>query len=156
MSSPYVAGAAIESMVGLVISRTPSSANLATVSFASEVAHHPASAWVSIAHGSLTHDLLRENGDFTYVVLHDRQADIAWRCGTSSGRTVDKAAGLPLYMHAGRFMFLRSGMTNLACRIRRSVDVGDHTLFVADVLSGEVNSRFQYRRHLLVRDLLQC
>lgn len=150
--SPYVRAAIVEALVGLIIVRTASAANVMTVSAVSEVAHHPTSLWVSIERTTYTHELLSQRGLFTLALLHDGQADLAWTCGTVSGRERDKCATLTL---AGRadHLFLPEALTNTACRIRTTVDLGSHTMFIADLLSGEVNSRMQHRRNLLLSDL---
>ncbi len=150
--SPYVKAAIVESMVGLIIVRTASEANVMTVSAMSEVAHHPTSLWVSIDRTTYTHQLLCQRGLFTLTLLHDGQADLAWSCGTVSGRDRDKCAALILSERAD-YLFLPEALTNTACRVRMTVDLGSHTMFIADMLSGEVNSRMQHRRNLLLSDL---
>jgi len=150
--SPYVSAAIVEAMVGLVIVRAASTANVMTVSAVSEVAHHPTSLWVSIDRTTYTHELLRQGGVFTLALLHDGQAELAWACGTVSGRDRDKCATLALSARTD-CLFLPEALTNTACRIRTTVDLGTHTMFIADLLSGEVNSRLQHRRNLLLSDL---
>ena len=150
--SPYVSAAIVEAMVGLVIVRLASTVNVMTVSAVSEVAHHPTSLWISIDRKTYTHELLCKGEVFTLALLHDGQADLAWACGTVSGRDRDKCAMLALSAHAD-CLFLPEALTNTACRIRTTVDLGTHTLFIADLLAGEVNSRQQHRRNLLLSDL---
>ncbi len=41
----------------------------------------------------------------------------------------------------------------MACRVCTAYDLGDHTLFVEDILSGEFETRRSTLRHLLVSDL---
>jgi flavin reductase (DIM6/NTAB) family NADH-FMN oxidoreductase RutF len=151
-NSPYVRSAIVEAMVGLLAVRTPSLANVMTVSFVSEVAHHPTTLWVSIDRSTYTHELLRSVGQFSLAMLHDGQADVAWACGTVSGRERDKCSSLGLEPRTD-FLFLPTALTNTACRTRATVDLGTHTLFIADLLSGEVNSHLQGRRNLLLSDL---
>jgi len=124
-----------------------------TVSFFSEVAHHPTTLWISIAHGSYTYDLLQESAGFSLIVLHKKQKHIAEMCGSVSGREHDKCAGLQLYRSAEGFLFLKDALASVACRARGAHPVGDHTLFVADILSGQIETRRSHLRHLLVSDL---
>ena len=147
---PYLAKSVVESPVGLVVVKTAAHRNAMTISFFSEVAHHPTSMWVSIARSSWTHALLEEAGQFSFILLHQGQAEIARFCGTVSGRERDKCAGLDLYESDGGFLFLRDALTSTACRVTRAVPVGDHTLFIANMLAGDVETR-----HLLARQLLQ-
>lgn len=150
--NPYVSAAIVEAMVGLVVVRSPSAANVMTVSFMSEVAHHPTTLWVSVDRTAYTHHLLRDVGLFTLALLHDGQSEVAWACGTVSGRDRDKCAPLGLEPR-GDFLFLSAALTNTACRTRTTLDLGSHTLFIADIVSGELNSKLQHRRNLLLSDL---
>lgn len=153
MRNPYIEGAVIDSPVGLVVAESSGRMNAMTVSFFSEVAHHPTSLWVSIARSSYTHELIRESRAFSLVVLHRKQKDLARRCGGVSGREADKCARLDLYRSADSFLFLKDGLASVACRVRGEYSVVDHTLFVADILAGQIETRRSGLRHLLVSDL---
>jgi flavin reductase (DIM6/NTAB) family NADH-FMN oxidoreductase RutF len=124
-----------------------------TVSFFSEVAHHPTTLWVSIAKSSYTHKLLEELGKFSLIVLNQSQKDIALRCGSISGRDSDKCATLDLYSGPEGYLFLNGALASTACAVRERVSVGDHTLFVADILQTDIESRKSHLRQLLVSDL---
>lgn len=153
MTSPYISQSIIESAVGLVLVKTNQTANAMTVSFFSEVAHHPTALWVSIAKSTYTHSLLEQTPDLTMVVLNEKQGQIAVDCGTASGREEDKCARLDLYENAHGFLMLRGALASTACRITQRHDLGDHTLFVADILECELESRSSHLRQLLLSDL---
>ncbi|MGE3841296.1 MAG: flavin reductase family protein [Vicinamibacterales bacterium] len=140
-------------MVGLVIVRSHTGQNVTTVSFASEVAHHPTTMWVSLDNSSYSSELIHGCGQFTFVVLHVGQAGLAWQCGLTSGRQDDKCRHLDLLPYTDAFWFQSDALTNTACRVRQAVDLGSHTVFVADLVGGEMNTRRLHRRHLLVSDL---
>jgi len=150
--SPYVSAGIVEAMVGLIIVRSMSASNVMTISAVSEVAHHPTTLWVSVDRTTYTHQLLCQASLFTLALLHDGQADLAWACGTVSGRDRDKCATLTLAAR-GDCLFLPEALTNTACRIRTTVELGTHTVFIADLVCGEVNSHLQHRRNLLLSDL---
>ena len=143
----------IESAVGLVIVNAGETCNAMTVSCYSEVAHHPTALWVSIAKNSFTHSLLQEQPEFSLAVLNQKQREIALKCGTVSGRDQDKCSSLNLYRNPAGFLFLREALASTSCRIRKSVDFDDHTLFVADILEAELESRKSHLRQLLLSDL---
>ena len=151
--SPYLAGSVTESPVGLVLTLSGGRRNAMTVSFFSEVSHHPTTLWVSIATSSLTHAMVLESRRFSLIVLHERQAALAHLCGTVSGRSEDKCARLPLRAH-GEHLFLDGALASIACTVRSTTELGDHTLFIADIVSGETETLNAMRRHLLTRDLL--
>ena len=124
-----------------------------TVSLYSEVAHHPTALWVSIAKTSFTHALLQHQPEFSLVVLNQTQREIALRCGTVSGRDQDKCSSLDLYMNSSGFLFLRGALASTSSRVLHSVDIDDHTLFLADILEAELESRSSHLRQLLLSDM---
>jgi flavin reductase (DIM6/NTAB) family NADH-FMN oxidoreductase RutF len=125
-----------------------------TASFFSEAAHYPTTLWISIAQTSLTHEAITASGRFSLILLHRDQAAIARRCGFASGRDTDKCRDLGLYRSDKGFWYLDSVIASVACSIRSQRTVGDHTLFIADILAGEPDTRHLARRHLLTADLL--
>jgi flavin reductase (DIM6/NTAB) family NADH-FMN oxidoreductase RutF len=152
-SSPYLDGSVTESPVGLILTLSDGRRNAMTVSFFSEVSHHPTTLWVSIAKDSLTHSFIQQSQRFSLIVLHERQKEFARLCGAVSGRAEDKCARLPLRAH-DEHLFLDGALAAVACTVRTSTDLGDHTLFVANIVSGEMETLNTMRRHLLTVDLL--
>ncbi len=151
--SPYLARSVMESPVGLVVVQSGERMNAMTVSLFSEAAHYPTSMWVSIAPTTHTHELLAAAGRFSFVTLRAGQARLAAACGTASGRDTDKCAGLDLYDGGNGFLFLRDALACTACVVDQSRRVGDHTLFIARMLSGAFDGRRSAERHLLLSDL---
>jgi len=153
LKSPYIADSIVESAVALVLVEAGTRSNAMTVSFFSEVAHHPTALWVSISGAAHTHSLIEETGRFTLAVLNQTQKPLALHCGTVSGRNQNKCAILDLYKSPGGFLFLRGALASTGCSVRESVSLGDHTLFVADILESHLDSRKAHLRHLLLSDL---
>jgi flavin reductase (DIM6/NTAB) family NADH-FMN oxidoreductase RutF len=154
MTSAYLKAPVTPSAVGLVITRAGTASNVMTVSFFSEVAHYPAALWVSIHEGSYTHQLIEESGIFTLAVLHEGQRELALHCGTVSGRDKDKCAAVGLHAGPEGFLFPDDALTAVACRVRTRRKLDDHTLYIADLLVGELETKRSIRRHLLTVDLL--
>ena len=151
--SRYITNSVIESAVGVVLIKARERSNAMTVSLFSEVAHHPTSLWVSIAKSSFTHNLLQSQPEFCLAVLNQNQGKIAIDCGTVSGRDKDKASELDLYNNGNNFLFLAGALASTACRVRSTVDIDDHTLFIADILETDLESRTSHLRQLLLSDL---
>jgi flavin reductase (DIM6/NTAB) family NADH-FMN oxidoreductase RutF len=153
LSSPYLKDSIIESAVGLVLVKTASSTNAMTVSFYSEVAHHPTALWVSISDKTFTHSLIEEAGRFTLVVLNQEQKDIALHCGSVSGRDQDKCTRLDLYESPGGFLFLRGALASTGCSVSKRVSLDDYTIFIGDIIESHLESRKAHLRQLLLSDL---
>ncbi len=152
-ASEYLSGSVIESAVGLVLVRSGEKTNAMTVSFFSEVAHHPTALWVGISPSSYTHGLIERVGHFSLAILNQNQSEIALHCGSRSGRDHDKGSDLDLYTSTGGYAFLVGALSTTGCRVRRSTSVGDHTLFIADIIEAEMDYRSSNLRHLLLSDL---
>ena len=153
VESPYISGSVIESPVGLILVGLDSRTNAMTMSYFSELAHHPTSLWVSIAQSSYTHSLIEESGQFSLVVLSIKQKEIARICGTVSGRNQDKCAMLSLYRSRQNFLFLEGAICSTGCRLRDKRSVGDHTLFFADIVEGDLDTCQSGMSHLMLSDM---
>jgi len=153
LTSPYLRDSLVESAVGLVLVEAGSTRNAMTVSFFSEVAHHPTALWVAISRLAFTYSLIEETGRFTLAVLNQTQGDIALRCGTISGKNQEKCESLDIYKSPRDFLFLRGALASTGCSVRQRVDLGDHTLFIADILESHLDSRKAHLRQLLLSDL---
>jgi flavin reductase (DIM6/NTAB) family NADH-FMN oxidoreductase RutF len=153
LTSPYISNSVLEGVVGLLMVKAGEARNAMTVSFFSEVAHHPTALWVAVSAASLTHSLLEQSGRFSLAVLNQNQKEIALACGYASGREVDKCAGLDLYESQGGFLFLNRALASTGCVLRERVATGDHTLFIGDIMEAEMDSRSSHLRQLLLADL---
>jgi flavin reductase (DIM6/NTAB) family NADH-FMN oxidoreductase RutF len=151
----YLHSPVTDGPVALLIATGGPRVNAMTVRFFSEVAHHPATIWVSVAVASFTHEIITKTGTFTLAMLHDGQAALALECGKTSGRDTDKSLGNRLYRNSDGNPFLDDAISSTACRVRSAIPLGDHTLMISDILEGDFHSRhIVLRRHLLVSDLI--
>ena len=151
--SPYIDGAILPGPVGLVLVRSGARRTATTVSFFSEVAHHPTALWVSLATTSFAHELVLECGEFTLAILSCAQGAVARACGSVSGRDRDKCAALPLYESSSGFPYLSSSLSSTACRVRNTIPKGSHRVFIADMLEGDIDRSAARAGHLLTTDL---
>jgi flavin reductase (DIM6/NTAB) family NADH-FMN oxidoreductase RutF len=151
--SDYINSTILDAPVALLITSSAGRRNAMTLSFFSEVAHHPASLWISVRPQTLSHCWIEETGSFTLAPLHSGQAALAQACGELSGRQKDKTTSLDLFQKGG-YWHLSGAFASIACRvICRRPSTGDHTLFIGEIVEAFAESRNPIRRHLLTRDL---
>jgi flavin reductase (DIM6/NTAB) family NADH-FMN oxidoreductase RutF len=150
--SPYCSGL-VPTPVGIVLVNVSGRRDASTVTFFSEVAHHPTSMWVSLNTSSLAHELVQAGGAFTLSVLSRKQRDLAVACGTVSGRDADKCAKLDLTQTPTGFLYLGGAIASTACRVSQTIPLGDHTIFIADLLEGERDTRAARLGPLLSTDI---
>ncbi len=98
---------------------------------------------ITVDKKNYTHDMIQATGRFTLSVLSEKATfDLFKRFGFQSGRDVDKFTG---FDHARRgedgLLYVTEG-TNawLSCQVVSTVDLGTHTLFLANVTDGDMLS----------------
>ncbi len=114
----------------------------------------PAMVAIAEHHGSRTTRLIRESGEFSVSLLHDSQQDLAAAAGTSA-QGPDKFATLRIPIAEPPAGFAAPGVAGsvavMWCRVARSIETGDHLLFVGEVGAHAVDERrvdplLRYRR----------
>jgi flavin reductase (DIM6/NTAB) family NADH-FMN oxidoreductase RutF len=84
---------------------------------------------VGIAKQHHTYGLIEASRAFTLHLLDESHLDWVWRFGLQSGHTTDKFAGLPKLAGAVAWM---------KCHVETSLDTGDRTIYLAEVLEGRL------------------
>lgn len=106
-----------------------------------QVAEDPIRIAVSVLKGNLTHDMIRATGVFNVSAI-STNADFALfqRFGMQSGRAVDKFADFPDGARSANTVYYLSKKANmyLSAMVLQEVDMGTHTLFIAEVVDGEI------------------
>lgn len=88
-----------------------------------------------------THDMIMSTGTFNVSILSEDAAfDTFQHFGFQSGKTVDKMKGFTDYEIADNGIFYLTKGTNayLSAKVFHTIDLGTHTLFLADVTDGDV------------------
>ncbi len=117
--------------------------NAISVAWCTPLSHQPPLVGVSIGLDSYSHQLIVENGEFVINVV-DRSLQKAIEiCGNSSGRSTDKLGLAGLETRPGKFVRpprLAGALACLECRVEKTVPAGDHTFFLAKVLTAEAQA----------------
>src|SRR5439155_12979898 len=83
---------------------------------------------VGIAKQHHTHGLIETSRAFTLHLLDESHLEWVWRFGLQSGHAVDKFDGLPEV----------APVAWLKCRVETSLDTGDRTIYLAEVLDAKL------------------
>ena len=109
-----------------------------------QVTSQPNRVLIAVNKSNFTHDMILETGAFNLSVLTEK-ADFSLfqRFGFQSGRDVDKFQGFAHTLRTDNGLLAVTEGTGawLSCKVASTVDLGTHTLFVADVTDGDVLSR---------------
>jgi flavin reductase (DIM6/NTAB) family NADH-FMN oxidoreductase RutF len=93
---------------------------------------------VGLAKQHHTWGLVEESGALALHLLGEENLELVWRFGLQSGRDVDKFAGLNVRTAVTGSPLLDAAIGWLECRVETSLDVGDRTIYLAEVVQGSV------------------
>jgi flavin reductase (DIM6/NTAB) family NADH-FMN oxidoreductase RutF len=85
-----------------------------------------------------TWGLIEASGAFALHLLGEENLDWVWRFGLASGRTHNKLDGLAFEEKASGSPVLTTAAGWLDCRVETRLDTGDRTIYLAEVLDGQM------------------
>ncbi len=106
-----------------------------TVSSFSSLSLKPPLVLICIDRGVNTHDAIKESGNFVVNVLAKRQEHLSRRFATSEN---DKFTGVAWHIGQLGLPVLEGVLAVIECRLSQTLDGGDHTIFIGEVMDAEV------------------
>lgn len=105
-----------------------------------QVTSNPLRVSICLNKNNLTHEYVTTSGVFAVSMLGSEQTDAVRRFGYQSGRTVDKFAGVEYISGKNGCPILKDCLAYIEAKVvpDKTVDIGTHTLFIADVTSGRM------------------
>ena len=117
--------------------------NLITIAWTGNVCSEPPMLSISVRPERYSYEIIETTREFVVNVPSLRQARAVDWCGVVSGRSEDKFAGAGLTpapaLKVGCPIVLECPL-NIECRVRKSLKLGSHTLFVAEVVAVQVTA----------------
>ena len=117
--------------------------NLITIAWAGNVCSDPPLLSVSVRPERYSFEIIKTTREFVVNVPSLRQAKAVDWCGVVSGRNEDKFARAGLTpapaLKVGCPIVLECPL-NIECRVRKSLNLGSHTLFVAEIVAVQVTA----------------
>lgn len=129
--------------VFLLSSKSGDKINACITNTCIQVANDPVRIAISVLNSNLTCDYIKDSGVFSVSVL-DKTCifDTIKHFGMQSGRDVNKFEGVKLPMDLNGVPYMAwSTNSVLSAKVTESVDLGTHTLFVAEVVDMKVMSK---------------
>ena len=108
---------------------------------AGQVTDTPNRITLTVNKGNYTHDMILRTGVFNVSILSEKASfDTFKHFGFQSGRDVDKFADYAAAERSANGLYYITEGTNayLSAKVVDTMDLGTHTLFLADVTDGEV------------------
>lgn len=112
------------------------------INTAAQVTTTPNRITVAVNKQNYTHDMIKNSGEFNVSVL-DQTApfSVFQNFGFQSGRDTDKVSGMNMERSANGILYLKeSTAAYISGKVVQEVDLGTHTLFLADVTDAEMLS----------------
>jgi flavin reductase (DIM6/NTAB) family NADH-FMN oxidoreductase RutF len=117
--------------------------NMITIAWAGTVCSEPPMLSISVRPERFSYEIIKDTNEFVVNVPSLAQAKMTDWCGVVSGRTVDKFAetGLtPAVALKVSCPIIMECPLNIECRVQQSLNLGSHTMFVAEVIAVQVSS----------------
>ena len=117
--------------------------NACIINTAVQVANNPTRISIAAIKGNLTHDMILSTGRFNLSALStDAPFSLFQHFGMQSGRNVDKFKDFTDVRRSENGLYYLTKYANsfLSLKVNESLDLGSHTLFIAELVDGEVLS----------------
>lgn len=118
-----------------------------------QVTSKPLRISICLNKNNLTHEYVMASGLFAVSMLSSDQTDAVHRFGYKSGRDTDKFAGVDYIAGQNGCPILTNCLAYVEAKILpdKTVDVGSHTLFIADVTAGRTVANAEALTYSLYR-----
>ncbi|MGN0349230.1 MAG: flavin reductase family protein [Roseburia sp.] len=123
--------------------------NIITVAWAGTVCTNPPMLSISVRPQRYSYHILEASGEFVVSLTTKNLVKAADFCGVRSGKDLDKFKELHLTPLPSREIScpgIAESPVNLECRIRETIPLGSHTLFLADVVAVTIEDSYMDER----------
>jgi flavin reductase (DIM6/NTAB) family NADH-FMN oxidoreductase RutF len=127
--------------VAVVTSKRKNDINGLSVAWMTQVSYSPPLVMACVGKEKYTHELIDDSGVFAINILSERQRDVAKLFGLQSGRASNKFSEVGYDFKKSGAPILKDCLAYVDCTVHKSIDVGDTTLFVGEILEASVNNK---------------
>ena len=118
--------------------------NIITLAWAGTICTNPPMLSVSIRPERYSYDIIKETGEFVVNLTTKALTRATDYCGVTSGRNVDKFKEMKLTKLASekiKAVAIAESPVNIECKVREIMELGSHSLFIADVVNVRVDGK---------------
>ena len=119
--------------------------NIITLAWAGTVCTNPPMLSVSIRPERYSYDIIKETGEFVVNLTTKGLTYATDYCGVKSGRDVDKFKEMNLTRLESEkvgAVGIAESPINIECKVRQIMELGSHSLFLADVVNVRVDEKY--------------
>lgn len=109
------------------------------INTAVQVTTSPNRVTIAVNKANYTHDMIVKTGVFNISIISEAAGfDLFERFGFQSGKDADKFDGLECDRDSNGICYISENTSSyIACKVVSTIDLGSHTLFLADVTDGK-------------------
>lgn len=129
--------------------------NIITVSWTGTICTNPPMVSISIRPERYSYELIKRSGEFVINIPGRDLTFAADFCGVRSGRDVDKFSFLHLNKEKAHMVdvpLIKEAPLSIECKVRSIMELGSHHMFIADVVSVDVEKAFIDEKNVLNLD----
>lgn len=108
--------------------------NIFTANWLTQVSFEPPLLALSVENGSKSLPMILRSRIFTVNVLRSGQRELAGKLGKSAVYHPDKLSGIAFELGANGCPLLSDALAWVACEVKHTIEAGDSTLIVAEVV----------------------
>lgn len=107
-----------------------------------QVTSEPLSASVTLNNNNFTTYMIKQSGEFNISVLSEKAPfSLFQNFGFQSGKDVDKLKNARYERSKNGLFYLTDGANSyFSCKVKETINLGSHTMFIADIFDAEVTS----------------
>ncbi|MEG2158694.1 MAG: flavin reductase family protein [Clostridia bacterium] len=115
--------------------------NIITIAWTGIISSDPPRAYISVRPNRYSYKFLSVGKEFVINLVPRKMLAVADWCGFVSGEAIDKFKEMRLTKGKGSEVsvpLIDESPVNLECKIFQQIDLGSHTMFMADILAVDV------------------
>jgi flavin reductase (DIM6/NTAB) family NADH-FMN oxidoreductase RutF len=120
--------------------------NIMTCAWITRISFNPGLLAISIGKDRASHEMIKKSKEFGISFTTPELSTLANVAGSNSFRDVDKISalkelGFKFYKAKKIDAIMVEGCANAECKVVNSIDAGDHTIFVGEVIESSGNEK---------------
>ena len=133
--------------VGIITSDGPHGPNVMACEWTHHVSYKPGLIAVCIRPSDATHDNIKKTKEFGVNLCAPDQNVLSSVSGGSSGKGIDKIGvlkelGFKFYKAKNiKTLMVEGAVLNVECKLFKEISLGDHTMFVGEIVEASANDK---------------
>ena len=124
---------------------TMEKSNIMTVAWTGILNTNPATCYISVRPERYSHSIIKDTKEFAINLTTRKLAYATDWCGVKTGAKVDKFKEMNLHKEKADFLqapLIKESPVSIECKVKEIVSLGSHDMFIADVLSIDVDEKY--------------